>query len=92
MPSRRVEPFFTAPAYDFHPFWKLHTFSSGLVSGLRAMDRRPLFDPELVLEIAEVQARGDALLEKAKDLSLQVEETVTALLTADRGKEAQDRA
>jgi hypothetical protein len=56
------------------------------------MDRRPLSDPRLVLETAEVQAEGDALLEKAKDLSRQVEENVSTMLTADRGKEAVDRA
>jgi hypothetical protein len=56
------------------------------------MDWRPLSDPELVLETVEVQAQGDALLEKAKDLSRQVESKVGTLLTADRGKEAVDRA
>jgi hypothetical protein len=56
------------------------------------MDRRPLSDPELVLETAEVQAQGDALLEKAKDLSRQVEAKVSTVLTADRGREAQERA
>jgi hypothetical protein len=56
------------------------------------MDRRPLSDPELVLETAEVQAQGDALLEKAKDLSRQVEEKVSTMLTADCGKKAEDRA
>jgi len=44
------------------------------------------------LETAEVQAQGDALLEKAKVLSRQVAETVGTLLTADHGKQAQDRA
>jgi hypothetical protein len=70
----------------------MHAFDHGLASRLRAMDRRRLSDPELVLETAEVQAQGDALLEKAKDLSRQVEEKVSTVVTANRDKAAQDRA
>jgi hypothetical protein len=55
------------------------------------MERRPLSDPEIVLETAEVQAQGDVLLEKAKDFSRQVEEKVNAVLTAGHDAGDPDR-